>query len=202
MRVALTFLVLVLLAFPSLALAEEGAAPVVAPPMKASIDIGKALTSAQKIALLEEVVNKETDRRVEAEAKIEEMKAEIARMRAQQTALLREKTSAEGELGRIREALAHSQRDFETLRRGYGVVTKIIGFSYPVIAALFLIILGLLAWVLFIVRRLAVRVHDMPTFEHIRNYESNLEQLREQIAVEKNRTAALKERLSMLGVVD
>lgn len=190
----------VLLSLSSVALAEEGS--VVPTPMKASIEIGKALSPAQKIAALEEGLNKETDRRVEMEAKVESLNSEIARLQSAQIALNHDKSSAESELGKNREALARAQRDFEALRAGYAVVTKIIGYSYPVIAALVLFILVLIGWLLFVTRRLAVRVHDMPTVVQIQGYQAHLAQLQEQITAEKHRNATLKERLSMLGVVD
>jgi septal ring factor EnvC (AmiA/AmiB activator) len=189
-----------LLSLDSLALAEEGA---VAPPsMKASIEISKALSPVQKIAALEDGLNKETDRRVEMEAKVESLNSEIARLQSAQMALNRDKSSAESELGKTREALARAQRDFEALRAGYVVITKIIGISFPVIAALVLFVLVLIGWLLFVTRRLAVRVHDMPTVVQIQSTQGHLAQLQEQITAEKHRNAQLKERLSMLGVVD
>jgi septal ring factor EnvC (AmiA/AmiB activator) len=194
--------VFALCAFGSLAFAEDDTLPSVPPPMKTSIEISKALTPVQKIAALEDGLNKETDRRVEMEATVESQKNEIARLVTAQVALNREKSSAESELGKTREALARAQRDFETLRVGYTVVTKIIGYSYPVIAGLVLFILVLLGWLLFVTRSLAVRVHDVPTLRQMHEYQDNLAHLQEQLAVEKNRTDALKERLSMLGVVD
>jgi hypothetical protein len=198
-----TAVLIVSLGFSSGAFAEEIAqAPDVPPAMKASIEVSKALTPAQKVATLEEGLNRETDRRVEMEAKFESQKSEIARLQAAQIALTHDKTGAESELGKTREALARAQRDFESLRAGYAVVTKIIGFSYPVIAALVLFILVLIGWLLFITRRLAVRVHDMPTVQQIQEYQGHLAQLQEQLAAEKNRTVTLRERLSMLGIVD
>jgi septal ring factor EnvC (AmiA/AmiB activator) len=198
----LVTVVFALFAMVPFAFAEDDAMPSVAPSMKTSIEISKALTPAQKIAALEDGLNKETDRRVEMQATVESQKSEIARLVAAQVALNHEKTSAESELGRTREALTRAQRDFETLRAGYAVVTKIIGYSYPVIAALILFILVLLGWLLVVTRRLAVRVHDVPTLRQMHTYQENLGHVQEQLAVEKNRTAALKERLSMLGVVD
>jgi hypothetical protein len=186
----------------ALAHAEEGAAPSIPPPMKTSIEISKALTPAQKIAALEEGLNRETDRRVEVEAMGESLKGEIARLRTAQATLNHDKSSAESELAKTREALVRAQRDFESLRAGYSVVTKIIGYSYPVIAALVLFILVLIAWLLLIMRRLAVRVHDMPTVAQIQGYQGHLAQLQEQLTAEKHRNTTLKERLSMLGVVD
>jgi hypothetical protein len=195
-------ILLTLLSMGSPALAEEGAEPVVPPPMKTSIEVSKAMSPAQKLAAMEEGLTKETDRRVEMEAVAESLKSEIARLQTAQTALNREKAAAESELGKTREALARAQRDFESLRAGYTVVTKIIGYSYPVIAALVLFILVLLGWLLFVTRRLAVRVHDMPTIVQIQEYQGHLAQLQEELSVERTRNAALKERLSMLGVVD
>lgn len=192
-------LLFVLLSTGSWALAEEGAAP---PSMKAAIEISKAMSPAQKIATLEEGLNKETDRRVEMEGMVESLKSEIARLQIAQTALSRDKASVDNELGKTREALARSQRDFETLRTGYAVVTKIIGYSLPVIAILVLFILVLIGWLLFVTRRLAGRVHDMPTIAQIQEFQGQLAHLQEQLTLEKNRNAALKERLSMLGVVD
>lgn len=186
----------------ALAHAEESAAPSIPPPMKTSIEISKALTPAQKIAALEEGLNRETDRRVEMEGLAESLKGEIARLRTAQATSDHDKSSVESELAKTREALARAQRDFETLRAGYAVVTKIIGYSYPVIAALLLFILILVGWLLYITRRLAVRVHDVPTIAQIQKYQGHLEQLQEQLTAEKHRNAALKERLSMLGVVD
>jgi hypothetical protein len=193
-------IVLALLWLGSEALAEDG--PVVPPPMKASIEISKALSPTQKIATLEEGLNKETDRRVEMEAKVESLNGEITRLQTAQVALNHDKSTAESELGKTREALARAQRDFEALRAGYAVVTKIIGYSFPVIAALVLFLLVLIGWLLFVTRRLAVRVHDMPTVVQIQNYQAHLAQLQEQITAEKHRNAQLKERLAMLGVVD
>jgi hypothetical protein len=147
-------------------------------------------------------LTRETDRRVEMESVVESLKSEIARLQTTQTALNREKAASESELGKTREALARAQRDFESLRAGYTVVTRIIGYSYPVIAALVLFILVLLGWLLLVTRRLASRVHDMPTIVQIQDYQGQLAQLQEHLSVERTRNAALKERLSMLGVVD
>ncbi len=191
-----------LLTTSSLAFAESSAGQVVPPPMKASIEISKALSPTQKIAALEELLNKETDRRVEMGAKVESLKDEVTRLQAAQLVLNREKAGLESELGKTREALGRAQRDFEALRSGYTVVTRVIGYSYPVIAALVLLILALIGWLLFITRRLAVRVHDMPTVDQIKGYQGHLAHLQDQITAEKHRNTQLKERLALLGVVD
>jgi len=185
------------------ALAEGTGEPVPVPPsLRGPIAVSKAMTPAQKVASLEDGLNKETDRRVELETKMQGLAQENTRLATAQATLMREKAVSDGELASTREALTRAQRDFEGLRAGYVVITKIIGLSFPVLAAVVLFILALLAWLLFITRKLAARVHDVPTILQIQEYETHLAHLRDQINAEKAHNAVLRDRLSKLGIAE
>ena len=103
---------------------------------------------------------------------------------------------------RTRDALARSQRDFESLRRDYSRTTKIVGLSLAFIAPLALLILALLGWLLAITRKLATRVHDVPTLVKIQEYETHVARLHDQLNAEKSHNVVLRERLAKLGIVD
>ena len=88
--------------------------------------------------------------------------AENSRLSSAQETLARDNASVAGELARTRDALARSQRDFESLRGEYARIARIVGLSLALIAPLTLLIFALLGWLLLITRKLAVRVHDVP----------------------------------------
>jgi hypothetical protein len=183
------------------ALAEEagGAAPI---PVRGQIAVGKALTPIQKIAALEEALNKETDLRVELDAKVENLTAENAKLASAHGVLKRDKAAIDGELIKTREALARAQRDFDSLRAGYVTISKTISLSLPFIVCLTLVVFILIGWLLRITRNLAARVHDVPTVAQILEYEGQVARLREQLNVDKSHITALKERLANLGIID
>ena len=185
------------------ALAEEPGGAIPLPPsLRGQIAVSKAMTPAQKIATLEEALNKETDRRVDLDAQLVAVTQENSRLVSAQEALVREKASADGELARTRDALSRVQRDFESLRVAFTRITKTVGLSLAFIAPLALLIFALLGWLLFIVRKLAARVHDVPTLAMIQEYEANLAHLHDQINAEKSHNAVLRERLANLGIAD
>jgi hypothetical protein len=185
------------------ALAEEpgGAIPLPSS-LRGSIAVSKAMAPAQKIATLDEALNKETDRRVDLDARVATLTEENTRLVSAQEALARGKASADSELARIREALARSQRDFESLRGDYTRTTKIVGLSLAFIAPLALLIFALLGWLLAITRKLATRVHDVPTLAKIHEYETHVARLHDQLNAEKSHNVVLRERLARLGIVD
>ena len=115
---------------------------------------------------------------------------------------MRDKASVDGELARTRGALSLVQRDFESLRGDYTRIAKIVGLSLAFIAPLTLLIFALLGWLLVIVRRVAARVHDVPTLAMIQEYESNVARLHDQLNAEKSHNAVLRERLANLGIAD
>jgi hypothetical protein len=198
-----TAALIAMLLLAPVALAEEGGAAVPIPPsLRGSIGVSKALTPAQKVATLEETLNTETDRRVELEGKLDTLSQENTRLASTHEALVRDKAAADGELARTREALTRAQRDFEALRAGYVVITRIIGLSFPVIAVLVLFVFALLGWLIFITRGLAARVHDVPTITQIREYDGQIGHLHELLNVEKTHVKMLKDRLSKLGIAE
>jgi hypothetical protein len=182
------------------ALAEEPGGGTPSPPRQ--IVVSKSVTPVQKAAILEEMLNKETDRRVDLDAKIAALTQENSQLALAQEALARDKASADGELARTRDALSRVQRDFETLRGDYTRITKTVGLALGFIAPLTLLIFGLLGWLLFITRKLAARVHDVPTLARIGEYEGHVAHLHDQLNAEKNRNAVLRERLANLGIAD
>jgi hypothetical protein len=185
------------------ALAEEpgqGTLPVLPP--RGQIAESRPVTPAQKLTTLEEMLDKETDRRVDLDAKVAELAQENSRLASTQAALARDKASADSELARTREALARAQRDFESLRGEYTRTTRIVGLSLAFIAPIALLIFALLGWLLVITRKLAVRVHDVPTLAKIQGYESHVARLHDQLNAEKSHGAVLRERLANLGIVD
>jgi len=164
--------------------------------------VSKATTPAQKIAALEEALNKETDQRVDLDGKVATLTEENSRMVLTQTALARDKTSAEVELAKTRDALLRVQRDFESLRSAYTKMTKTVGLSLAFIAPIALLIFALLVWLLLATRKLAARVHDVPTMAKIQEYEGAVARLHEQIHAEKTHNAVLRERLTNLGITE
>jgi hypothetical protein len=193
-------LVAVLVLSP-VALAEEagGTAPI---PIRGQIAVGKALTPIQKILALEEALNKETDLRVELDAKVENLTAENTKLASAHELLKRDKATLDSELIKTRDVLVRSQRDFDSLRAGYVTISKTISLSLPFIVCLTLTVFILIGWLLRITRKLALRVHDIPTITQIFEYEHQVARLHEQLNVEKSHIAALKERLANLGIVD
>lgn len=185
------------------ALAEEtGDATLPAPSPRGQITVGKPMTPAQKTAALEEMLERETDRRVDLDAKVAALAQENNRMVSAQAALARDKASADSELARTRDALARAQRDFESLRGEYTRTTKIAGLSLALIAPVALLTLALLGWLLVITRKLAVRVHDVPTLAKIQEHETIVARLHDQLNAERSRSNVLRERLAKLGIVD
>ncbi len=160
------------------------------------------MTPAQKAATLEEMLDKETDRRVELDTRVAALTEENSRLSSAQEALARDKASVAGELARTRDALARAQRDFESLRGEYARIARIVGLSLALIAPLALLIFALLGWLLLITRKLAVRVHDVPTLAKIQEHETDVARLHDQINAEKSHNAVLRERLANLGIVD
>jgi hypothetical protein len=160
------------------------------------------MTPAQKIVTLEEALNKESDRRGDLETKLATLGQENSSLTSDKEALMRDKASVDGELARTRGALSLVQRDFESLRGDYTRIAKIVGLSLAFIAPLTLLIFALLGWLLVIVRRVAARVHDVPTLAMIQEYESNVARLHDQLNAEKSHNAVLRERLANLGIAD
>ena len=198
-----TIVLVAALAFAPLALAQEpggGIAP--RPPVRGQIAVSNAMTPAQKIATLEEALNKETDRRVDLDAKVVALAQENSRLAAAREALARDKASAEGELARTRDAQSQLQRDLVSLRGDYTRIAKTLGLSLAFLAPLALLIFGLLGLLLFITRKLAVHVHDVPTLAKIHEYETLVAHLHDQLKAEKGHNAVLRERLANLGISD
>jgi len=185
------------------ALAEEpgeSASPVPSP--RGQIAASKSMTPAQKAATLEGTLDKETDRRIELDTRVVALTEENSRLSSAQDALTRDKASVAGELARTREALARAQRDFESLRGEYTRIARIVGLSLALIAPLALLIFALLGWLLLITRKLALRVHDVPTLAKIHEHQTDVARLHDQINAEKSHNAVLRERLANLGIVD
>jgi hypothetical protein len=193
-------LVAVLVLSP-VALAEEagGSAPI---PVRGQIAVGKALTPVQKITALEEALNKETDLRVELDAKVANLTADNARLASAWEGLKRDKAALESELTKTHDVVVRAQRDFDSLRVAYVTISKTISLSLPFIVCLTLMVFILIGWLLRITRKLAVRVHDIPTITQIFEYERQMAHLHEQLTIDKSHIAALKERLANLGIVD
>jgi hypothetical protein len=177
---------------------DKNALPVVG----GKIAVATAMTPAQKLAALEESLTKEVDRRTEAERRLEILQQENAKLGGIQGALAREKTALEADLARTRDTLTKTQRDAEVLRADYARLARTIGLSLPVIAVLVLAVLGLLVWMLLFVRKLAARVHDVPTLHKIHDYETAFTRMQDQLNAEKRHVAVLKERLAAIGIVD
>jgi cell division protein FtsL len=158
------------------------------------------MTPVQKIATLEEALNKETDQRADLDARVAALTEENSRLTVAQEALARGKASADGELTRTRDALFRVQRDFESLRSAYTKMTKTVGLSLAFIAPVALLNFALLVWLLLITRKLEARVHDVPTLAKIQEYQGHLARLNDQIHAEKSHNAVLRERLTNLGI--
>jgi hypothetical protein len=199
---AIAALVVALVLAP-VALAEapgEGTLP--APSPRGLITVGKSMTPAQKVATLEEMLNPETDRRVDLDTKVVALAQENSRLASAQEALARDKASVDSELARTRDALARAQRELESLRGEHSRTTKIVGLSLALIAPVALLIFALLGWLLVITRKLAARVHDVPTLVKIQEYDTQVSRLHDQLNAEKSHSAVLRERLAKLGIVD
>jgi septal ring factor EnvC (AmiA/AmiB activator) len=201
MRTTAALLVSLLLA--PIAFAEElspgGSLP---PSLRGQIAVSKAMSPAQKVAALEDLVNEETDRRVDLDTKIAVLTQENDKLTSSQAALLRNKASADNDLARTRDVLSRVQRDFESLRGEYTRITKIVGLSLAFIAPLTLLIFALLGWLLAITRKLAIRVHDVPTMAKLQEHEAHVAHLQDQLNAEKSHSEVLRERLANLGIVD
>jgi hypothetical protein len=164
--------------------------------------VSKSMTPVQKIASLEEMLNQETDRRVALDSKVAALTSENDRLTAAHVGLVRDKATVDSELGRTRDSLARVQRDLESVRGEYMRTIKIVSLALAFIAPLTLLVFALLGWLLLSARKLALRVHDVPTLAKIHEYDANLAHLRDQLNAEKNHTEVLRERLSKLGIVD
>jgi hypothetical protein len=193
-------LIAALVAHPEALAQEAGGAIPLPPSLRGSIAVTKAMTPAQKIATLEEALNKETDQRVDLDGKVAAITEENSRLASTQAALTRDKASAEFELAKTRDALLRVQRDFESLRGAYTKMTKTVGLSLAFIAPVAVLIFALLVWLLLVTRKLAARVHDVPTMAKIQEYEGHVARLHEQIHAEKSHNAVLRERLTNLGI--
>ena len=170
--------------------------------LQGQIAVSKPVTPAQKIATLEEALNKETDRRVDLDAKVVALAQENSRLTSAREALARDKASADGELARTRDALSQLQRDFVSLRGDYTRIARTLGISLAFLVPLALLIFALLGLLLFITRKLAVHVHDVPTLAKIHECETLVAHLHDQLKAEKGHNAVLKQRLTNLGIVD
>jgi hypothetical protein len=185
------------------ALAEEPGGSIPLPPsLRGSIAVTKAIPPDQKIATLEEALSKESDRRVDMDARVATLTKENSRLASAQESLVRGKASADGELAKTRDALLRVQRDFESLRGAYTRMTKTVGLSLAFIAPAAVLIFALLVWLLLITRKLEARVHDVPTLAKMHEYDSQVARLHEQIHAEKSHNAVLRERLTNLGIAD
>jgi septal ring factor EnvC (AmiA/AmiB activator) len=191
------------LVFAPIARAQEPGGGIASPPsLRGQIAVSNAMTPAQKIATLEEALNKETDRRVDLDAKVAALTQENSRLASAREALARDKVAADGELARTRDALSQLQRDLVSLRGDYTRIARTLSLSLAFLAPLALLILALLGLLLFITRKLAVHVHDVPTLSKIHDYETLVAHLHDQLKAEKGHNAVLKERLTNLGIVD
>jgi len=188
------------LAISPMALAEESGGSV--PSLPGQIAVSKPMTPAQKIATLEEALNKEIGRRVDLDAKVVSLAQENSRLVSARDALTRDKASSDAELARTRDAMSLLQRDLASLRGDYTGIAKTIRLSLESLAPLALLILALLGLLLFITRKLAVHVHDVPTMAKLHEYETLVTHLHDQLKAEKGHNAVLKERLTNLGIVD
>ncbi|MGA7741041.1 MAG: hypothetical protein ABSF35_06370 [Polyangia bacterium] len=182
------------------ALSQEPGSAV--PSLPGQIAVSKPMTPAQKIATLEEALNKETDRRADLDAKVVALAQENNRLASARDVLARDKASTDTELARTRDAMALLQRDFESLRGDYTRIAKSLRLSLETLAPLALLIFALLGWLLYITRRLAVHVHDVPTMAKMHEYETLVAHLHDQLKAEKGHNAVLKDRLAHLGIVD
>ena len=195
-------LVAALILAPAALAAEPGGSIPLPPSVRGSITVSSAMTPAQKIATLEEALGKETDRRADLDARVASLAQENSNLALAQEALVRAKRSVDGELARSREALSRVQRDLESLRGDYPRIAKTVGLSLAFIAPLTLLIFALLGWLLLITRKLAARVHDVPTLAMIREYQTDVAKLHDQLNAEKGHNAVLRERLANLGISD
>ncbi len=191
------------LVFAPVALAEEpGESALLAPSPRAQIAASKSMTPAPKAATLAEMPDKEPNRRIELDSRVVALTEKNSGLISAKEALARDAASVAGELARTRDALARAQRDFESLRGEYARIARIVGLSLALIAPLALLIFALLGWLLVITRKLALRVHDVPTLAKIQEYETDVARLHDQINAEKSHNAVLRERLANLGIVD
>jgi len=198
-----TAALIVSLVLAPVALAEEASPGAsLPPPLRGQIAVSKSMTPAQKVATLEDLLNQETDHRVDLDTKVAALTQENDKLTSSQAALVRDKTSTDSELARTRDALARVQRDFESLRGEYARTTKIVGLALALIAPLTLLIFALLGWLLLITRKLAARVHDIPTLAKIQEHQAVVAHLHDQLNAEKSHSGVLRERLANLGIVD
>jgi len=195
-------LVAALILAPAALAAEPGGSIPLPPSVRGSITASSAMTPAQKIATLEEALGKEPDRRTDLDARVAAHAQENSNLALAQEALVRVKRSVDGELARSREALSRVQRDFESLRGDYPRIAKTVGLSLAFIAPLTLLIFALLGWLVLITRKLAARVHDVPTLAMIRESQTDVAKLHDQLNAEKGHNAVLRERLTNLGIAD
>ena len=160
------------------------------------------MTPAQKTTALEEALNKEADGQADLEARVAALTEVNSRLGSAQEALARGKASADGELAKTRDVLSRVQRDSESLRGAYTKMTKTVGLSLALIAPVAVLVFALLVWLLLITRKLAARVHDVPTMAKIQEFEGHVARLHDQIHAEKSHNAVLRERLTNLGIAE
>ena len=172
------------------------------PSLRGSIAVSKTMTPAQKTTALEEALNKEADGQADLEARVAALTEVNSRLGSAQEALARGKASADGELAKTRDVLSRVQRDSESLRGAYTKMTKTVGLSLALIAPVAVLVFALLVWLLLITRKLAARVHDVPTMAKIQEFEGHVARLHDQIHAEKSHNAVLRERLTNLGIAE
>jgi len=198
-----TAVLVAVLALTPVAVAEEAGPDVSLPPsLRGQIAVSKSMTPVQRIASLEEMLDKETDLRVDRDTKVAALTQENGRLISAQAALAHDKTLVDSELVQTRGVLSKVQRDFESLRGEYTRTTKIVGLSLAIMAPLALLVFALLAWLLLITRKLAVRVHDVPTLAKIHEYDARVAHLNDQLNAEKGHSEVLRDRLTNLGIAE
>jgi hypothetical protein len=205
--VSRTALFLIALTALSLPAAAEDAVPL--PPDKANlpviggqIAVGKALPPAQKIALLEETLNRESDRRAELEKQVADLTTESNKLTSLSNSLSRERSALDAELTRTRDTLSRIQRDYESLRGDYSRIKRVASLALPIVGIVGLVLLALLTWLVILFRRQAEHVHDVPTLAQIHEAEGQLGQLQEQLKTEHRQNQALRDRLGSMGIVE
>jgi hypothetical protein len=164
--------------------------------------VARVLPPAEKLKVLEEELAKETDRRGKVEEESARRLVENNELSASLKNAARERAAVEARLVEARERETNLQRASDRLREENERVTVSVRIALPIIAAVSVMVLGMLVWIFLFLRQIAARVHGTRTLAEMQALQAQLAHANDLINAEAKRSQTLKHKLADLGITD
>jgi len=164
--------------------------------------VARVLAPAEKIKVLEEELAKESEKRIKLEDENGIRNKENSQLVDSVKSAQKERSALEARLADAREHESQLQKTNDRLREETERVTVSVRYAMPIIAGVTLIMLAMMVWTLLFLRQVAARVHSQRTISEMHELEGRLIHTNELLSAEQKRSAALRNKLAELGVVD